>query len=251
MAAFTVTELLVVIGVLGLLVVARLPALCGAKAPSQLTQCQSNCRQIGMAAMLYRGDNNDAYPYGTRVTYGAAVLDPTGWPMLLGRYLGISKGSTNQPSVYICPSEKGFADNWVIQLHYQGNRNFFSDVDDRDQPIRGAQVRRTSILWMVIEKGPWDFANVRPGGLANPILAAWNVAPGYSQYRRHNGGMTAVAADGHVDWLRTPPYQPGRPSPMGFVELGDCACGQNPGSTWVDDPKLVKLYCREGQQSGF
>jgi prepilin-type processing-associated H-X9-DG protein len=251
--AFTLAELLVVIGIFVLLAAARLPALCAAKAPSQLTQCLNNCRQIGVAALLYRGDNNDAYPYGHRVmgwgTGDGGILDPMGWPMSLGRYLGITAGSTNQPKVYLCPSEKGLAAGWGIQLHYQGNRMLLSDVDDRDQPIRGRQMRKTSNIWMIMEKGPSDFVSIRPGGLANPVLIAWNVSPGYQQYRRHGGGMSTAAADGHVEWLRTPPYQPRRQAPTGFLELGDCVNGQNPASSWLDDVRLVKLYCRYAQGS--
>ena len=65
--------------------------------------------------------------------------------------------------------------------------------------------------------------------------------------------MTATAADGHAEWLRTPPYQPGRPPPDNFGELGDCYNGQNPGSSWKDDgppPRRIKLWTRYNQQ-GF
>ncbi len=118
--AFTFTELLVVIGLLALLVATQVPVLCRTKTPVQLTQCLSNCRQIGVATLAYREDNNDAYPYGNRVSSGWQVADPTGWPIQLLRYLG---GYRNvQPQVYLCPSEKETASGWVFQLHYQANR---------------------------------------------------------------------------------------------------------------------------------
>ncbi len=252
--AFTLTELLVVIGILALVVALRLPALCRTRTPVQLAQCLNNCRQIGLAAMVYRAENNDCFPYGNRVmgpgTGPGGVLDSTGWPMQLLRYMG---GYTNgQPMVYMCPSEKGAASGWVFQLHYQGNRMLVSDVYDRDTPIRGAQVRNPAIYWVFMEKGPWDYANVKPGGLANPVLVTWNVPPGWPQLRRHSGGMSATAADGHVEWLRMPPYQPGRPAPASFLELGDCANGQNPASRWQDGSSYpyVKLYSRYNQ-AGF
>jgi prepilin-type N-terminal cleavage/methylation domain-containing protein/prepilin-type processing-associated H-X9-DG protein len=251
--AFTLTELLVVIAILAVLVALRLPVLCRTKTPVQLTQCLSNCRQIGQATLLYRSENNDCFPFGNRVmgpgTGSGSVLDSTGWPMQLLRYMG---GYTNgQPTIYMCPSEKGVASGWVFQLHYQGNRMLVSDVNDRNTPIRGAQVRDPAIYWLFMEKGPWDFAQVKPGGLANPVLAGWNSPPGSPQSRRHSGGLTATAADGHAEWLCTPPYQPGRPAPTHFQELGDCANGQNPASTWLDqDNNRVKLYCRYSQK-GF
>ena len=246
-AAFTLTELLIVLAVLALLVAVRLPALCRTDAPVKLIQCLSNCRQMGLATTLYRNDYLDAFPYGNRVngsgTGANSVVDPTGWPMQLLRYMGGYKNV--QPPVYVCPSEKGTAVGWAFQLHYQANRQLVSDIDSTAQPIRCAQVRNPAIYWLFMEKGPSDFANLRPGGLANPILAAWNTPPGYHQLSRHSGGMTATAADGHGEWLRMPLYQPGRPPPQNFMELGDCASGQNPGSTWIDNgPCPVKLYCR-------
>ena len=250
--AFTLTELLVVIGILALLVAMRLPVLCRTKTPVQFIQCQSNCRQIGLATQVYRAENNDCFPFGNRVsgpgTGSGSVIDPTGWPMQLLRYMG---GNTNvQPMVYVCPSERTIAESWVCQLHYQANRMLVSDVYATEQPVRGAQVRNPAIYWVFMEKGPYDFANIRPGGLANPVLVSWNIPPGAPGYRRHSGGLTATAADGHVEWLRMPPFEIGRPAPDGFLELGDCANGQNPASTWRDTSPYIKLYSRYSQQ-GF
>jgi hypothetical protein len=250
--AFTLTELLVLMGVLAVLVAVRLPAMCRAETPVQLLQCLSNCRQIGAAVLLYRSDYGDAFPFGHRVSYGTQVTDSSGWPMLLLRYLGGYKNA--QPKVYVCPSETGFAGNWVFQLHYQANRYLISDLDDRDTATCGGQVQRPESVWLFIEKGPWDFASVRPGGLLNPVLATWNVPPGCPQYRRHSGGMTATAADGHADWLRVPPYQPGRAAPASFWELG-MGSTSYPGGGWDDDspPIAVKLYAYwpSGPRPGF
>ncbi len=111
----------------------------------------------------------------------------------------------------------------------------------------------TSIYWMVMEKGPGDYANTKPGNLFNPVLVGWNATPGWPQYRRHDRGMTATAADGHAEWIRTPPYQPGASMPENWNELGDRADGVYVTSSWNDNtpPKRrIKLYCRYGQK-GF
>ncbi len=252
-AAFTLTELLVVIAILTLLAATQLPALTGGKAPIGFTQCMNNLRQIGQATMLYKNDNNDAFPFGNRIlgpgTGPGSVVDPTGWPMQLLHYSGGYQTNV-QPGIFFCPGVKDPPlPTWSYQLHYTANRNVVSDVNDLPAGIRGYQIRRPATYWMFMDKNPGDIANARAGALAT-ILTAWNIPPGTPGYRRHDGGVSTVACDGRVEWLRTPPYQPGAPAPQHFGELGDTSDGSNPASTWNDSlgPRK-KLYCRKWQSS--
>ncbi|HEV2394420.1 MAG TPA: type II secretion system protein [Verrucomicrobiae bacterium] len=58
--AFTLLELLVVIGIIGILAALLLPALAHSKAGAQRVKCLSNLKQFGLAFDLYAGDHEDS-----------------------------------------------------------------------------------------------------------------------------------------------------------------------------------------------
>jgi prepilin-type N-terminal cleavage/methylation domain-containing protein len=77
-AGFTLMELLVVIGIIGLLAGLLMPALSGAKQKARQAKCLNHLRQLGLALSLYADDYEGQFPPRRRA--------PTNWVAQLRSY---------------------------------------------------------------------------------------------------------------------------------------------------------------------
>ncbi|HEY7089060.1 MAG TPA: type II secretion system protein [Tepidisphaeraceae bacterium] len=106
--AFTLVELLVVIGVIAILIGLLLPALTKAREAANRTACLSNLREINNAFRFYALSNGDQVPLGFRTAskqYNSMVFSTTagGYWVLFG-LLNQTKCLPN-PKVLFCPAE--------------------------------------------------------------------------------------------------------------------------------------------------
>jgi prepilin-type N-terminal cleavage/methylation domain-containing protein len=99
---FTLIELLVVVAIIAILAGLLLPVLGRAKDKGKTARCQSNLRQLGMAAHMFDEDNQ-LYPVGWPGSMPSTGPLPAIWYRQLQPYLG-QKDNVSGKGVFICPS---------------------------------------------------------------------------------------------------------------------------------------------------
>jgi prepilin-type N-terminal cleavage/methylation domain-containing protein/prepilin-type processing-associated H-X9-DG protein len=104
-SAFTLVELLVVIGIIAVLISILLPALGRAREQANTTRCLANLKQIGLAFVIYLNDSKGILP---PIEYVQDSSNPNAtqayWTDLLSErnYLKVGKDETR--NVFVCPS---------------------------------------------------------------------------------------------------------------------------------------------------
>src|SRR5262245_32849928 len=79
--AFTLVELLVVIGIIALLISILLPTLNKVKAQANKTACSSNMRSIGQALIIYANDNKGVTVRPASGSFGPHIDDFMFWQL--------------------------------------------------------------------------------------------------------------------------------------------------------------------------
>src|SRR5271170_4324761 len=110
-AAFTLVEMLVVIGIIGLLAALLLPALLQGKKRAVQTLCESNLRQIGIGFHDFAHDHNGKFPMGVSTNDGGAMeFVQDGYAAGNTFYFGFHVLQTlsnelTTPQLLICPAD--------------------------------------------------------------------------------------------------------------------------------------------------
>jgi prepilin-type N-terminal cleavage/methylation domain-containing protein len=215
---FTLIELLVVIAIIAILAAILFPVFAKAREKARQAACGSNCRQIGLALMMYAQDYDETL---VMRYYGAS--GQLSWKDVMVPYLKSS-------DIYRCPSnprarkpdaQGRYAGGYAMYLPDQNISPVIGNGAAYPQPMAGIANPASSLIILEhsynwADTGPWLQYNepAKDGGaIAGPSewnsghdVAAGNIIylDGHAKYRRLIQTFDNRSADGLNEWRFDP-----------------------------------------------
>ncbi len=194
---FTLLELLVVIGAVGMLAGLLLPALRSAGARAASVVCRHHLRQWGLGTHLYLAAHDDFLP-------PEGFPNPTdrqtnrGWYIQLPREMALPRyhdlpwrtnaAAPTGPTPWLCPSNRRRSNGRNL-FHYCLNQHVDGTSND-EVSVRLVNIPDPAgIVWL------FDTKNL-------PAVGGWS----FVHTNIHSGGAQFLFLDGHVTWFRNTAY---------------------------------------------
>ena len=225
--AFTLIEVLVVIGIIGVLMAILLPTIEHVRHQSYITKCASNLRQLAQAMTVYAGENQNSFPRtiyipGQPLVFGTGITAPD--PFAPG---GVSPNDVTAaayllmqteklpPEMFICPyndetsystdfaaspARSNFTD-YTKNLAYSFANPYPSTAAvDAGYPLKysaRADFPIAADLNPGVHLPESDILSVRPGISSNQMTKGLSL-------NHERDGMNVLFGDGHVSWQTDP-----------------------------------------------
>ena len=219
-SAFTLVELLVVIGIVGILSSLLLPTLSRAKSLAKRAVCVSNLKQIGMANLLYAED--DRYGYLSPRVNGRDDYTSADLNWLFPDYV-------SSPDVFICPGTKNLI-RTNTHYDYLSRRFVLSDLTYR-APNRGRFVGTSYLFYSFMGKGSVEYSEHPYYGTRKKLYAyKKKTLNNISSHRHHNTsfGLKGRTLSPTDTWL--------------FLDNNSCLGVDNQSSSSAEEPLHAGLF---------
>jgi prepilin-type N-terminal cleavage/methylation domain-containing protein len=209
--AFTLVELLVVIGIIAVLISILLPALSNARWSARRVNCMSNLRQVGIGMAIYAHDNEGFTPvekfdtsYATNYTY--YVRDSSGADIWSDVGLLYEYGYLKDGRIFYCPDR---------QQEFMTYENQWSD------PIQ----KRMGYLYR-FRRDPPGPPLEKLFKLSNKALMYDHVGHAQWTFTAHRSqGANVLYGDNSVLWY---------PDGQKIMAMGNASM-----PNWIDDPAML------------
>ncbi|MGN6725834.1 MAG: DUF1559 family PulG-like putative transporter [Tepidisphaeraceae bacterium] len=264
-SAFTLVELLVVIGIIALLISILLPALNKAREAGRTIVCAANLRQIGVAHAMYQTDFKGQCLSASMKTNGTDTTDLRWWRVLRNdHYLRSDK-------VFLCPADQ-FATK-LDDLHcsyginsglFGQSQNLYKDGNTQTVRVKITQLQKMPNVSNVVAFSETVSDDTSPKFQTSPVrnnsfqlsavsgLYMWPVDPlpssGSYQYLypvgvKHNGRANVLFVDGRVETVKAQDLKQWDKywSPVQYYSWWTFKPGLTPGGAWPGFSNMKKF----------